>query len=163
RWSGQVMETVDDLAYLGRNRGNDRICVITGDSGQGMTHATIGACIAADLISGRTNSWAALFDAGRISLMAAGTYALENLNAAAPRPGRRQAPGIYAFPRRSAPLTVLDRLMPGQELAGAIDHRDIDHLAVDRERAAALGLRRPVGLDQFPGVRHFLRLGRKGL
>jgi glycine/D-amino acid oxidase-like deaminating enzyme/nitrite reductase/ring-hydroxylating ferredoxin subunit len=83
RWSGQVMESVDDLGYLGRNPGNDRVYVITGDSGMGMTHTTIGARIAADLIVGRSNPWARLFDPGRISLMAAGTYAQENLNVAA--------------------------------------------------------------------------------
>jgi Rieske Fe-S protein len=83
RWSGQVMETVDDLGYLGRNPGNDRICIITGDSGMGMTHTAIGARIAADLIGGRANPWFRLFDPGRISLMAAGTYARENLNVAA--------------------------------------------------------------------------------
>jgi glycine/D-amino acid oxidase-like deaminating enzyme/nitrite reductase/ring-hydroxylating ferredoxin subunit len=82
RWSGQVMETVDDLGYLGRNPGSDNVYVITGDSGMGMTHTTIGAQIAADLIVGRSNPWAKLFDPGRITLKAAGAYAQENLNVA---------------------------------------------------------------------------------
>ena len=44
RWSGQVMETVDGLGFLGRNPLDaDNVYVATGDSGMGMTHGTIAA------------------------------------------------------------------------------------------------------------------------
>lgn len=65
RWSGQVMEPLDGLAYLGRNPGSKRSYIITGDSGNGMTHATIGAMLVSDLIMGRRNPWFKLYDPAR--------------------------------------------------------------------------------------------------
>ena len=84
RWSGQVMESVDYLGYLGRNPGRDQnMYCISGDSGQGMTHTTIGAMIISDAILGRPNPWTALFDPSRVTIKAAPTFARENLNVAA--------------------------------------------------------------------------------
>lgn len=51
RWSGQVMEPVDGLAFIGRNPGNKNIYVVTGDSGNGMTHGTIAGILLTDLNS----------------------------------------------------------------------------------------------------------------
>ena len=82
RWSGQVMEPVDGIAYLGRNPGSESTFIITGDSGDGMTQCTIGAMIITDLIMGRDNRWAKLFDPGRISFRATKEYMKENLNVA---------------------------------------------------------------------------------
>lgn len=66
RWSGTVMEPADGLAYLGRNPMDDNnVFIITGDSGNGMTHCTIGAMVVKDLILGRSNPWAALYDPAR--------------------------------------------------------------------------------------------------
>jgi glycine/D-amino acid oxidase-like deaminating enzyme/nitrite reductase/ring-hydroxylating ferredoxin subunit len=83
RWSGQVLEPVDSLAFLGRNPGSEHLYVITGDSGQGMTHATIGAMVVTDLVRGRENPWATLYDPSRKSVAAAGEFLKENLNVAA--------------------------------------------------------------------------------
>ncbi len=39
RWSGQVIETIDGLAFIGKNPGDSQpIYICTGDSGMGMTH-----------------------------------------------------------------------------------------------------------------------------
>ncbi len=66
RWSGEVMEPADGLAYLGRNPLDDpNVYVITGDSGNGMTHCTAGAMLVTDLIMGRNNPWAELYDPAR--------------------------------------------------------------------------------------------------
>ena len=84
RWSGQVMESVDYLGYLGRNPGKaDNVFIITGDSGMGMTHCTIGAKIISDAILGRENAWAKLFDPTRVTVKATPSYVRENLNVAA--------------------------------------------------------------------------------
>jgi glycine/D-amino acid oxidase-like deaminating enzyme len=40
RWSGQVLDTIDYAAFIGLNPGNRNIYVHTGDSGQGITHAS---------------------------------------------------------------------------------------------------------------------------
>lgn len=83
RWSGQVMESADYLGYLGQNPGDQNVFVITGDSGMGMTHGTIGGMICSDLILGRKNPWATLFDPARVTPRAAGRFARENLNVVA--------------------------------------------------------------------------------
>jgi len=82
-WSGQVMEPIDGLAFIGRNPGDQHIYIATGDSGNGMTHGTIAGVLLTDLIVGRANPWATLYDPGRITLRAAGEFVKENLNVAA--------------------------------------------------------------------------------
>jgi glycine/D-amino acid oxidase-like deaminating enzyme/nitrite reductase/ring-hydroxylating ferredoxin subunit len=83
KWSGQVMEPVDGLAYIGRNPGDKgHVFVATGDSGHGMTHGTIAGMLITDLILGRPNEWEGLYDPSRKSLKSTGEYARENLNVA---------------------------------------------------------------------------------
>jgi glycine/D-amino acid oxidase-like deaminating enzyme/nitrite reductase/ring-hydroxylating ferredoxin subunit len=66
RWSGEVMEPSDGRAFLGRNPMDERnVFIITGDSGNGMTHTTIGAMIVTDMIMERDNPWQALYDPSR--------------------------------------------------------------------------------------------------
>src|SRR3546814_4617578 len=43
RWSGQVLEPMDFMPFSGRNPGDRRIFVHSGDSGQGITHGVAGA------------------------------------------------------------------------------------------------------------------------
>jgi glycine/D-amino acid oxidase-like deaminating enzyme/nitrite reductase/ring-hydroxylating ferredoxin subunit len=84
RWSGQVLEPVDGLAFIGHNpvRG-ERVFIATGDSGNGLTHATLGAQLIADLVQGRHSAWQDLYDPARKTLRAAPDYVRENLNVAA--------------------------------------------------------------------------------
>ena len=83
-WAGQVMETVDGLAFIGRNPlDSPNVYIATGDSGMGMTHGTIAGMLLKDLILGRENKWAALYDPSRKTVSAASDYAQENLNTAA--------------------------------------------------------------------------------
>lgn len=66
RWSGQVQEPADFVGFAGRDPGNDGpVWLITGDSGQGITHGTIGAMIVRDLILGRHSPWAELYNPAR--------------------------------------------------------------------------------------------------
>jgi glycine/D-amino acid oxidase-like deaminating enzyme/nitrite reductase/ring-hydroxylating ferredoxin subunit len=85
RWSGQVMEPTDGLGYAGRNpMDSDNVYIITGDSGHGMTHGTLGPMIITDLIQGRPNPWADLYDPGRITVKreSALEFVKENANVA---------------------------------------------------------------------------------
>ncbi len=83
RWSGQVMEPVDGLAFIGRNPLDaDNVYIITGDSGMGMTHGTIGAMLLTDLIQERPNPWEELYDPARVRTGAAVEWVKENLNVA---------------------------------------------------------------------------------
>jgi glycine/D-amino acid oxidase-like deaminating enzyme/nitrite reductase/ring-hydroxylating ferredoxin subunit len=70
RWSGQIFEPVDYMAYIGKNSGNDRIYVVTGDSGNGLTHGVIAGRLIADEIQGIENPWASLYDPKRKSTIA---------------------------------------------------------------------------------------------
>jgi glycine/D-amino acid oxidase-like deaminating enzyme/nitrite reductase/ring-hydroxylating ferredoxin subunit len=71
RWSGQVLEPNDGLAYIGRNPdGAENVLMASGDSGQGMTHGTIAGILLADMVLGRKNPWESLYDPKRISLRA---------------------------------------------------------------------------------------------
>lgn len=82
-WSGQVMESNDGLAYIGHNpHDQDNIFIITGDSGVGLTHGTIGGMLITDLIMGRANPWTSLYDPTRINLRAAKEFTKEALNMA---------------------------------------------------------------------------------
>jgi glycine/D-amino acid oxidase-like deaminating enzyme/nitrite reductase/ring-hydroxylating ferredoxin subunit len=82
RWSGQVMEPVDGLGFIGRNPGDDHVFIATGDSGNGMTHGTIAGMLLTDLILGRENPWTEAYDPSRKSLKAVGEFAKENANVA---------------------------------------------------------------------------------
>ncbi|HYC36947.1 MAG TPA: FAD-dependent oxidoreductase [Usitatibacter sp.] len=82
RWSGQVMETQDYLAFAGRNPGDEHTYIVTGDSGMGMTHGTIAGIVITDLIHGAEIPWAQLYDPSRIRLKAARNFAKENANVA---------------------------------------------------------------------------------
>ena len=83
RWSGQVMEPVDCLAFIGHNPADkSNVYIATGDSGNGMTYGTIAGMLIADLMQGRDNPWAALYNPRRKTLRAAGEFAKVNLNVA---------------------------------------------------------------------------------
>lgn len=76
RWSGQVIEPLDALAFTGRNPGDDsNVFIHTGDSGQGMTHGTIAGMLLTDLILRRENPWAEIYDPSRITLKSAPEFA----------------------------------------------------------------------------------------
>lgn len=68
QWSGQYLETHDGLGFMGRYSSSEpRVYLITGDSGMGMTHGTIGGMIVTDLIAGRENAWTEVYDPTRLA------------------------------------------------------------------------------------------------
>lgn len=68
-WSGQVMEPADGPGLIGRDRFDQpNVYLATGDSGQGMTHGTVAGLLLRDLILGRPNAWASLYDPSRVPL-----------------------------------------------------------------------------------------------
>jgi len=83
RWSGEVMEPIDGLAFIGRNPlDHDNVFIATGDSGNGMTHGTIAGMLITDLITGKENPWAKLYEPSRKTLRAAKEYLKETINVA---------------------------------------------------------------------------------
>ncbi|MEO7647409.1 MAG: FAD-dependent oxidoreductase [Gemmatimonadaceae bacterium] len=81
RWSGQIVEPVDYMGFIGKNPGTDRnIYVATGDSGNGITHGAVAGILLTDLIMQRKNPWTKLYDPSRITLRTTPTFAKENAN-----------------------------------------------------------------------------------
>ena len=82
-WAGQCMETIDGLAFIGRNpMDKENVFIATGDSGMGLTHGTIAGMLLSDLILGKQNPWETLYNPSRKPIRAAGNFAKENLNVA---------------------------------------------------------------------------------
>jgi glycine/D-amino acid oxidase-like deaminating enzyme/nitrite reductase/ring-hydroxylating ferredoxin subunit len=72
-WSGQIMEPMDSLGYIGKNPWDKKnIYIITGDSGNGMTNGTVGGLLIPDLIMGKENEWEEIYKPSRIKLLLAG-------------------------------------------------------------------------------------------
>lgn len=81
-WAGQIVEPLDGLAFIGRNPGDENVYIATGDSGNGLTHGTVAAMIFTDVILGRKNAWAGLYDPSRKMGKEMREYVRANLNEA---------------------------------------------------------------------------------
>jgi Rieske Fe-S protein len=127
RWSGQVLEPVDGLAFLGRNPGDPQnVYIITGDSGMGMTHGTIGGILITESILGGVSPWESLYDPSRITLRASLQYARENINVAV-----QYFEGYLSGGDVDSP----EEIAPGE---GAIVRRGIAKVAVYRDEEGTL-------------------------
>jgi glycine/D-amino acid oxidase-like deaminating enzyme/nitrite reductase/ring-hydroxylating ferredoxin subunit len=120
QWSGQVQEPVDYMAFIGKNPGDDNVFIITGDSGNGMTHGTIGGIIVSDLIQGIENKWADLYSPKRTPLKAPKTFLSEMFNTS------KQ----YVDYITKADIGDVDELEPGQ---GAILSKGLKRLAIYKD------------------------------
>lgn len=68
-WSGQVIEPMDGLAFIGRNPfDKDNVYIATGDSGNGMTHCSFAGLLITDLINGVENKWEKLYSPSRFTI-----------------------------------------------------------------------------------------------
>jgi glycine/D-amino acid oxidase-like deaminating enzyme/nitrite reductase/ring-hydroxylating ferredoxin subunit len=126
RWSGQVMETVDGLAFIGQNPMDaDNVFIATGDSGMGMTHGTIAGLLLTDLILKRENPWATLYDPSRKRLGAGLEFTKENLNVAAQ----------YTSWLTGSEIASADDLSPGE---GAVVRHGLKKIAAYRDEQGTL-------------------------
>lgn len=76
RWSGQVIESIDGLPFIGETA--EHQYVATGFSGNGLTFGTLAAMIVRDLATGRQNPWKNLFDVKRRNFKSLRNYLREN-------------------------------------------------------------------------------------
>jgi glycine/D-amino acid oxidase-like deaminating enzyme/nitrite reductase/ring-hydroxylating ferredoxin subunit len=87
RWSGQILEPNDYMAFIGRNPdGSENVYMASGDSGQGITHGTIAGILLTDLVMGRDNPWEKLYDPRRMRFQHRSSlkeFLKENINVAA--------------------------------------------------------------------------------
>jgi glycine/D-amino acid oxidase-like deaminating enzyme/nitrite reductase/ring-hydroxylating ferredoxin subunit len=125
-WGGQWMQTIDGLAFIGRNpMDKDNVYVVTGDSGMGITHGTIAGMLLMDMILGRENPWEKLYDPSRKTVSAAGSFLKENLNVAA----------RYAEWLTPGEVGSVDEIAKN---SGAILRQGLSKLAVYRDEHGAL-------------------------
>jgi glycine/D-amino acid oxidase-like deaminating enzyme/nitrite reductase/ring-hydroxylating ferredoxin subunit len=125
RWSGQIIEPVDGLPFIGLNTGSKQVYVATGYAGNGMTFGTLAGMIVSDAIQGVQNPYAKLYDATRVKpISAAVDYVTENV----PFP-------VHLITDRLTSLNVDDRpvqsLKPGE---GGIFNSDEGKIAVCRDK-----------------------------
>jgi glycine/D-amino acid oxidase-like deaminating enzyme/nitrite reductase/ring-hydroxylating ferredoxin subunit len=126
RWSGEVMEPVDGLAFIGRNPMDaSNVYIATGDSGNGMTHGTIAGILLTDLIMGRKNEWESIYEPSRVTLKALPTFVKENVNVAVQ----------YADLVVGADVESVDEIRPG---FGAVISRRLGKVAVYRDPQGAV-------------------------
>ena len=126
RWSGQVMESMDGVAFIGRNPKDDpNVYIVSGDSGAGLTHGTIAGILLRDLIDGRDNPWTTLYDPARKTPRAAGTFPQEN-----PKAG-----GEYAHWLTPGEVGTAEEIKPG---TGAVIRRGSSKLAISRDDTGKL-------------------------
>lgn len=119
-WSGQVIEPVDGLAFIGADPGGeDNVFVATGDSGNGVTHGTLAGLLIADLIMGRENPWAELYDPKRKLVRSPGGWLRENANVALQ----------YRDWLGAGDMRDVDALAPGE---GAVLRRGVHRVAAYR-------------------------------
>lgn len=121
-WSGQVFETPDGLGLIGPAPWGRNVFVITGDSGMGMTHGTLGGRLVANLIRGKDDPLAAVYDPSRLMPKALLTFLQENLNVAAQ----------YTSWLTGGDVKSADEIPPGH---GAVIRRGLSKLAVYRDEA----------------------------
>ena len=125
RWSGQVLEPVHHTAFIGRNPGSEKVFIVTGDSGQGITHGVVGSLMISDEIMKRSNPWEALYAPDRMSTSAIKTFIAENVTPLK-NFGEYLAPGE---------LKSFDDLKPGH---GAIVRDGLQKVAAYRDEKDVL-------------------------
>lgn len=125
RWSGQVMETIDHAGFIGRNPGNERVFVATGDSGEGITHGAVASLLIAELILKGNSPWQELYQPSRKTAAAFADYLAENATA------------IKNFAEYLTPgeIDSVDKLAPGE---GAIVREGLAKVAAFRDEDGTL-------------------------
>jgi glycine/D-amino acid oxidase-like deaminating enzyme/nitrite reductase/ring-hydroxylating ferredoxin subunit len=139
RWSGQIQEPVDGLAFIGHDPLNTQnVYIATGDSGNGMTHGTITGLLIKDLILNKPNPWAKYYDPSRkpLKLLSLKEFAVHNLESA------------WEFTQYLTPgeVKTTDAIIPG---TGAVIRQGLHKIAAYRD---------PDGkLHQYSAVCHHLK------
>ncbi|MEA2436787.1 MAG: hypothetical protein QOF65_1343 [Thermoleophilaceae bacterium] len=128
RWSTQDNMPVDGVPYIGRLAPfQKRLWVATGFMKWGLTNGTAAGMILSDLIGGRDNPWASLFDSTRFKpLASARELVKENVNVGAHFVGDHLAP---------PDVRSVDALAPGE--AGIV-RRGAGKIAAYREEDGTL-------------------------
>lgn len=133
RWSGQVLEPIDGLPYVGRNSLERNVYEATGFSGTGWAYGALAAQILADSIQGIEHPLAEALAATRITPIAgARRFLHENAS----------FPWHFFGDRLSSESTQIDSLAPGH--GGLFMSRAMKKVAVYRDASGELHALSPV-------------------
>jgi glycine/D-amino acid oxidase-like deaminating enzyme/nitrite reductase/ring-hydroxylating ferredoxin subunit len=130
QWSGQVMEPMDSLGYIGHNpRDEKNVFIVTGDSGNGMTHGVIAGILITDLITGKENPWEKIYDPSRFKIFSAGkTYFKElmggMLNYLKQKPKDAKSVELQSIKPRQGKIVEID----GKKFGVYRDDKDLFHM-----------------------------------
>jgi glycine/D-amino acid oxidase-like deaminating enzyme/nitrite reductase/ring-hydroxylating ferredoxin subunit len=126
KWSGQILEPHDGLAFIGKDPENEKhVYIATGYSGNGLTYGTIAGIMFRDMLSGKKNPWTELYDTERKSFLETPAFIKEG------------AATIQKYLEYITPAEVNDvkEIKPGE---GAIMREGLDKLAVYRDENGRL-------------------------
>jgi glycine/D-amino acid oxidase-like deaminating enzyme/nitrite reductase/ring-hydroxylating ferredoxin subunit len=128
RWSGQVLEPVDFVGFVGRSPDSKRIFLATGDSGQGITNGAVAGILIRDLIATGSSPSTELYDPGRKIPTSLGDYVSENLTTVA----------NFAEYLTASGVSSAEQLKPGE---GRIFRSGMSKLAACRDEQGNLHVR----------------------
>ncbi|MCG5053126.1 MAG: FAD-dependent oxidoreductase [Myxococcales bacterium] len=132
RWSGQIIDPLDGLAYIGRNPLSRHVYIATGFAGQGMTMGTLAAMILSDRVLGHKNRYAHTYRPSRwASFASAKKFVMENVDFP-----------LHMLRDRLRPTRTKPDDLPAGE--GALLVHEGRQLAVYRDHAGALHALSPV-------------------
>ena len=79
RWSGQVLEPIDFVGFIGRTPNEEHVFLVSGDSGQGITNGLVAGILIADLITVGSSRWEEVYSPARKIHKNLGEYISENI------------------------------------------------------------------------------------
>ena len=128
RWSGQILEPADGPAHIGRSPELEHVYLVTGDSGNGLTHGTIAGMMIPELMRGHRPTWSAVYDPDRSHLHSIGELVKEAAQSTAP----------YSDWLRGGDVSNIDDIRPGH---GALLRRGLHMIAAYRDEAGTCHMR----------------------
>jgi glycine/D-amino acid oxidase-like deaminating enzyme/nitrite reductase/ring-hydroxylating ferredoxin subunit len=111
RWSGQVMEPADFVPFIGRSPQHEKVWLVTGDSGQGLTTGVAASLILSEQVEGGEHPWGKLYEPSRMMLHGLKEYLAENLDASR----------HWAAHLGKGEVESVEELAPGQGAIAKID------------------------------------------
>lgn len=125
RWSAQDYMTMDRVPYIGTiSPFSDSVYVVTGFGAWGMTHGTVAGLLLRDLVAGRDNEWASLYDPNRVPPV----KSMKRL----PMAGKKMMKQFIRGKRRPDSESQRPDLDPGE---GEVVNLDGETLGVYRDRS----------------------------
>jgi glycine/D-amino acid oxidase-like deaminating enzyme/nitrite reductase/ring-hydroxylating ferredoxin subunit len=119
-WSGQVQEPSDGMAYIGRLLGHPNVYVVTGDSGNGLTHGVVAGLMMSTQLDHQPHPWRNIYAPYRSRFRGISQFAKEAV----------KSNGPYLDWMRGGDVDSLDDIRPGH---GATIRRGLHLLAAYKD------------------------------